>query len=82
MAQHRTLLKILLNPILRRLGWSIVSVIEGDRFARYEVRRYPEHCRLIPRQRRGGQRTTPDPGEVRPDAPPAPPMRIDQRTTD
>jgi hypothetical protein len=35
---HRTLLKILLNPILRKcFGIAIVSVIENDKFIKYRI---------------------------------------------
>ena len=44
---HRTLLKIILNPILRKLGWSIVSVFIDDTFVRYELRSYPQYCKVI-----------------------------------
>lgn len=49
MKTHRTLLKRLINPILRRLGYSIVSVIsDNNEFIRYELRPYPENCAKIP----------------------------------
>ena len=44
---HRTKLKIILNPILRKFGWSIVSVMNNDIFIKYELRRYPENCPVI-----------------------------------
>ena len=44
---HRTKLKIILNPILRRFGWSIVSVMSNGIFIKYELRRYPENCPVI-----------------------------------
>jgi len=44
---HRTILKIVLNPILRKIGWSIVSHVEDDRFIKYEIRSYPQNCRVI-----------------------------------
>lgn len=44
---HRTLLKIILNPILRKMGWSIVSVFNNDTFIRYELRKYPQYCKII-----------------------------------
>ena len=44
---HRTRLKIILNPILRRFGWSIVSVMNNDNFIKYQLRRYPENSPRI-----------------------------------
>ena len=45
---HRTLIKIIFNPILRFLGFSIVSVFDDcDNFVRYEIREYPRYCRII-----------------------------------
>lgn len=37
---HRTPIKVLFNPILRRLGWVIVSVFEDDVFIGYQLRRW------------------------------------------
>lgn len=40
---HRTLLKIILNPILRKFGFEIVSCFsEQDEFLRYELRKVNE----------------------------------------
>lgn len=40
---HRTLLKIILNPILRKFGFEIVSCFsEQDKFLRYELRKVNE----------------------------------------
>jgi hypothetical protein len=48
MTQYRTLLKILLNPILRKFGWCIVSCIDDtDKFLGYGFKPYPECCSLI-----------------------------------
>jgi len=46
-SSHRTLLKIILNPFLRLLGYSIVSImsIDSGEFSKYSIRSYPEHCR-------------------------------------
>ena len=42
---HRTWFKLLLNPILARFGWIIVSVFdENDKILGYEIRHYPENC--------------------------------------
>lgn len=42
---HRTLLKILFNPILRRFGVSIVSIMTEDgKFIRYTILPYPQNC--------------------------------------
>ena len=43
---HRTWLKVILNPLLTKFGWIIVSVIddESNDFIQYEMRRYPEDC--------------------------------------
>jgi hypothetical protein len=44
---HRVWFKVLFNPILRIFGWSIVSVFDERWFLeRYEIRRYPEHCKV------------------------------------
>lgn len=45
-ARHNTILKRWLNPVLRRLGWSIVSVFNEDRFLGYRLRRYPQYCAI------------------------------------
>ena len=43
---HKTLLKILLNPILTKFGWIIVSNFdENDNFVNYDLKTYPEHCK-------------------------------------
>ena len=49
MLQHRTLLKVLLNPILRTFGWSIVCYIDvvTDKFLGYGIKPYPKYCKLI-----------------------------------
>ena len=47
MDNHRTLLKVILNPMLRKFGFSIVSVLEGDKFIKYQIRKYPECCEII-----------------------------------
>lgn len=40
---HRTWLKIILNPILRKFGFQIVSCFsEQDKFLRYEIRKVNE----------------------------------------
>ena len=45
---HRTILKILFNPILRKLGYSIVSHINNNgEFVKYEIRSYPQNCKVI-----------------------------------
>ena len=44
---HRTWFKVIFNPILRKFGWSIVSVFENDKLLRYELRKYPENCKII-----------------------------------
>jgi hypothetical protein len=45
---HRTLLKVLLNPILRKFGYSIVSVFDNNwNFLKYELREYPKYCQKI-----------------------------------
>lgn len=44
---HRTILKMILNPVLRRFGCSIVSVIENDKFIQYEIRSYPQNCKVL-----------------------------------
>lgn len=46
MKTHRTPLKILVNPILRKFGWSIVSVFNGDAFIKYQLRKYPENYKI------------------------------------
>lgn len=44
MNNHRKWFKILLNPILRKFGYSIVSCFKGNTLIRYELRKYPENC--------------------------------------
>lgn len=45
---HRTWLKVICNPILRKLGWSIVSVMdENNNFIKYQIRSYPKYCPVI-----------------------------------
>jgi glycosyltransferase involved in cell wall biosynthesis len=45
---HKTMLKIILNPILRKFGCSIVSYMDdNDRFIRYGIRSYPKNCKVI-----------------------------------
>lgn len=45
---HRTILKIVLNPILRKFGCSIVSHIkDNSEFIKYEIRSYPQNCKVI-----------------------------------
>jgi hypothetical protein len=46
-APHRTWLKIIVNPILRKLGWSIVSVFENEKFIKYKILPYPKYCPVI-----------------------------------
>jgi hypothetical protein len=46
---HCTPIKYFLNPILRILGFSIVSCFsENGRFIKYKIRRYPEYCKKKP----------------------------------
>lgn len=49
MKSHRVWFKILFNPILRKFGYCIVSVVDINRnkVIRYELRRYPENCPVI-----------------------------------
>jgi hypothetical protein len=45
---HRTIIKVVCNPILRKFGRSIVSVFDEDnQFEHYELRNYPENCMII-----------------------------------
>ena len=45
---HRTILKILLNPILRKFGYSIGShIVDEGEFIRYQIREYPKYCKVI-----------------------------------
>jgi hypothetical protein len=38
---HRTRLKVVLNPLLKRLGWVIVSIIDDEKgFEGYALRRW------------------------------------------
>jgi hypothetical protein len=42
---HKTILKLLFNPILTKFGWIIVSVFdETNNFICYQLRHYPENC--------------------------------------
>ena len=43
---HRTILKIIFNPILRKLGCSIVSCIKNGKFTKYKIRSYPQNCEV------------------------------------
>lgn len=45
--QHRTLLKIIINSILRKFGYSIVSVFNENKFIKYQIKKYPEFCPVI-----------------------------------
>jgi len=46
--RHRTFIKVFLNPYLRYLGCSIVSVLDDDdNFIRYELKPYPQYCKKI-----------------------------------
>jgi len=46
--RHRTLIKMLLNPIFRKLGFSIVSLFnENNEFLHYQIREYPKYCRVL-----------------------------------
>lgn len=47
MKQHRVWFKVILNPILRKFGWSIVSVFDNDKLLGYKIRKYPEYCKVI-----------------------------------
>jgi len=42
---HRTLLKIVFNPMLRKFGFHIVSMVDTDTgvFEGYRIRRYQPH---------------------------------------
>jgi hypothetical protein len=44
---HRTKIKVLLNPILRKIGFSIVSVFDDENFIGYQIRKYPKYCKII-----------------------------------
>lgn len=46
---HRTRLKVIINPILRKFGWSIVSVIDDEKeeFVKYWIMPYPKYCKVI-----------------------------------
>ena len=43
-SHHRTWFKVILNPVLRRLGFSIVSIFQDGVLKGYAIRRYPQHC--------------------------------------
>ena len=47
MKPHRIWFKVLLNPILRRVGFSIVSVFRGSKLIGYRIKRYPKYCKVI-----------------------------------
>jgi hypothetical protein len=47
MKSHRTWFKVILNPFLRKFGWSIVSIIDDNKVIGYDIRKYPQHCKLI-----------------------------------
>lgn len=44
--EHKTWLKFLFNPVLRFLGWTIVSLFKNQKFDGYELRRYPTNCKV------------------------------------
>ena len=37
---HRIWFKNIFNPLLRRLGWVIVTKVDGDKILGYEIRKY------------------------------------------
>lgn len=39
---HRTLLKIILNPFLRIIGFNIVSIFDNDTFIKYKLLSCPK----------------------------------------
>lgn len=47
MEPHRTKLKIILNPILRKIGFSIVSCFKDGKFIKYQLKKYPMYCEVI-----------------------------------
>lgn len=44
---HRTKLKVILNPICRKFGFSIVSKFRNEKFIGYQLRKYPQNCPVI-----------------------------------
>lgn len=45
---HRTWFKVLFNPILRKIGLSIVSIIDENTTVKgYSIRKYPKYCKII-----------------------------------
>lgn len=44
---HRVWFKVILNPILRNFGCSIVSVFENNKFVGYRLREYPKYCGIV-----------------------------------
>ena len=44
--QHKPILKVLFNPILRIFGFSIVSKFEGLKFKGYTIKKYPKYCKI------------------------------------
>lgn len=49
---HRTWFKVLFNPILRKLGWSICSVFDDETrtLIGYKILPYPENCKVSPKE--------------------------------
>jgi hypothetical protein len=43
---HRSLLKVLLNPLLRCIGWQITSLFSENKFVKYCLMRCPPCCRM------------------------------------
>jgi hypothetical protein len=41
MKTHRAWFKVLFNPILRRIGFVIVSCFDDSKLTGYQLRRYP-----------------------------------------
>ena len=44
---HITWFKKILNPIFRKLGFSIVSVFEDKTLRGYQLRKYPQNCKIV-----------------------------------
>ena len=44
---HRVWFKVIFNPILRKFGYSIVSVFSNEKLLGYQLRKYPENCEVI-----------------------------------
>lgn len=41
---HKHWFKSILNPIITKFGWILVSCFDNDKFIGFKLKTYPEHC--------------------------------------